>query len=167
MLQLRQLVFYLTDLFSRGFEQLIFFVRKLIFGILYRVQQKISVVFSIFQHGCTLVSLHVDLFPQIGILRKNLVLLLHQLLIRRKCLLGIFCFRRHRNFIAALICIPVVLCAAGCKRKCQQYSQSQFDPFLFVHFDSSIFVFFVVFFVVSFTASFVVSFAASFPSPRP
>ena len=51
LLQLRQLVFYLADLFSRGFEQLIFFVRKLIFDILYRVQQKISVVFSIFQHG--------------------------------------------------------------------------------------------------------------------
>ena len=51
LLQLRQLVFYLADLFSRGFEQLIFFVRKLIFDILYRVQQKISVVFSVFQHG--------------------------------------------------------------------------------------------------------------------
>ena len=47
--------------------------------------------------------------------------------------------------------VRAAIAAAGCKRKCQQYSQSQFDPFLFVHFDSSIVVFFGV----------------SFPLPKP
>ena len=66
--------------------------------------------------------------------------------VQGKCLLGVFRLAGHGRAVFAHIChFVVVLCAAGCQRQHHKHSQQQCDPFLHVHFDSSMFAFFVVF----------------------
>ena len=146
-LQFGQPVFDIADLRGRLLQPLELRFGELILCGLNGVKQEVAVVFAVFDLGHALVSLHKNLFPQLGVLREEGVLLFQELFVQGERLVSVFRLVGHDGAVSASLCLlAVVVCAAGGKRQCQQHRQNQRDQFLHVHFDSSmLFVFFVVF----------------------
>ena len=138
LLQRSHLVLQVLDLRGARRQQRQLLLVELILGGLNGLEQEIAVVVAGFHHGHALVRGQEDLLPQLGIVRQDLGLLRHQLVVEGLGLL------HGLGLAVVVVLIHRGLFAAGSHAAHQQEGQQQGQDLFHVHFDSSVFTSVVV-----------------------